>query len=105
MPQTDGQTILLLAGQIKLSATPRFENRGQDLHQRLLHEAVEYSGNSQLPETAPGLWDFSPQHGLRPVAAREQLLSNFMPMATEKLAEVIDGHPVEARCSSIALYS
>ncbi len=39
---------------------PWLENRSQDLHQRLLHETVEYRGYSQLPESATWLWDFSP---------------------------------------------
>jgi len=57
----------------------RIESRLQDLQQGLLDETVEHRRNAKLAHPAAALRDLPPQHRLRSIAPRQQLLANRSP--------------------------
>jgi hypothetical protein len=80
----------------------RVKDRLQDLQQRLLDQPIQHRRNAQHPLAASRLRDHHPAHGMRPIAATEQLLSNARPVRLAVRHQVVDGHSVHARRTAVA---
>src|SRR2546421_2976566 len=75
----------------------------QNLHHRLLDEAIQHGWNAKLSHpSAIRLRDFHPSHRFRFVGPVQQLLPNDRPVLLQIVAKLIDGHPVDARATFIA---
>ena len=80
----------------------RVEDRLEDLQQGLLDHPVQHSRDAQHPHSASGLRDFHLSHRLRLVAVTEQLLLDPGPVLTAIGHQLVHGHPVDARCPTVA---
>ncbi|CAN5434694.1 hypothetical protein BH20ACI3_BH20ACI3_18820 [soil metagenome] len=77
----------------------------QDLHYRLLDEAVQHRRDAKLPHPTVRLWYFYALHRLRFVSPAQQLFSDGWPMLFQIAWQLLDGHPVNASATFIALDS
>ena len=68
----------------------------QHLHHRLLDEAVEHRGHAEQANAARRLRYLHPPHRLRRVAAREEPGPYLGPVGLQVIAQLVDGHPVDA---------
>src|SRR4029077_9049828 len=75
----------------------------QNLHYRLLDEAIQHSWNAERTlASAVRLRDHHPPHRFRFVSPVQQLLPNSRPVLLQIVAELIDRHPVDARATFVA---
>jgi hypothetical protein len=82
------------------------EYRRHDLKQGLLQQSVEHRGDAERPYPLPsGLRDFHLPHRLGMVRAAPQFLADAQPMLAQVRIELVYGHPVDARCTCVALHA
>src|SRR5580700_11335401 len=75
----------------------------QNLHRRLLDEAIQYGWDAKLSHPSSiRLRDFHPPHRFRFVGPVQQLFPNSWPVLLQIVAELIDRHPVDAGATFIA---
>src|SRR5215216_4151987 len=74
----------------------------QNLHHRLLDEAIQHGWDAKLSHPSVRLRDFHPPHRFRFVDPVQQLLPNGRPLLLQIGAKLIDGHSVDARATFIA---
>src|SRR5258705_553966 len=74
----------------------------QNLHHRLLDEAIQHGWDAKLSHPSIRLRDFHPPHRSRFVSPVQQLLPNSRPVLLQIVAELVDRHPVDARATFVA---
>jgi hypothetical protein len=73
----------------------------QDLHHRLLDEAIQHGWDAKLSHPTIRLRDFHPPDRFRFVGPVQQLLPNIRPVLFQIGAQLIDRHPVDAGATFI----
>jgi hypothetical protein len=74
----------------------------QNLHHRLLDEAIQHGWNAKLSHPSVRLRDFHPPHRFRFVGPVQQLLPNGRPVLLQIAAKLINRHPVDACATFVA---
>jgi hypothetical protein len=75
----------------------------QNLHHRLLDEAIQHGWDAKLSHPSSiRLRDFHPPHRFRFVGPVQQLLPNSRPVLLQIVAKLIDSHPVDAGATFVA---
>ena len=82
----------------------RFPLPLQNLHDRLLDEAIQHGWDAKLSHPSIRLRDFHPPHRFRFVSPVQQLLPNSRPVLLQIVAELVNSHPVDARTTFVALH-
>src|SRR5262249_7684010 len=77
----------------------------QDLHHRLLDEAIQHRWDAKLSHPSSiRLRDFRPSHRLRLGGPGPPLLPNGRPGLLEIVTKLINGHPVDTCATFVALH-
>ncbi len=72
------------------------EDRGQDLQDGLLNQAIDHVGNAEVSLAAIGFGNRLPPARARTVSPFQELLPNDRPMVPEGLEELVQGDAVGA---------
>ncbi len=76
----------------------------QNLHHRLLDEAIQHRRDTQLAYPSVRFGDFHPPHRVRLVGPTQQLVSDHWPVLLQVVGDSADGHAIDARATFISLH-
>src|SRR5438477_11823573 len=76
----------------------------QNLHHRLLDEAIQHRRDAKLSHPAVWLGDFHPPHRLRFVGPVQQLFSDRWPVLSQIVSELVHGDSVHSRTTFITFH-
>src|SRR6185295_15783489 len=83
----------------------RIESRLQHLQDGLLDQPIDHGGNAQRTHSTPSLRDLPPQHRLRSVLPREQLLAQALSLPLPETPQLLPGHPIDSSTTLVLLHS
>src|SRR3974390_898746 len=76
----------------------------QNLHHRLLDEAIQHRRDAKLSHPAVRFGDFHPPHRLRFIGPIQQLFSDHWPVLFQVARELVHGDPVHSRATFITFH-